>query len=353
MISSLQLAWLKSDDIAAQHALLKRSPATGGVERNLPTLTLALQLFVEANEDPASSTNFAAGPGSDPVEPLLELLQLVTAPGRSNNDEGITTLSLLVLRTLKVLSRKRQNRERLGGAALPVLLRMVAPSEGVRVASEGANVLLNLCYEPAIVEALLRTTGVQQLLSLLSADDDDLQANAAGAIQSVSFIPAGRAAVLGSGGVAALAPLLRSSSARVLLRAAGAVHNLSSETGAIVQLRRGCSGPARRAAVARGLGWVGVAGSAAGTLQNVSREVASRLIIRSLDAVPPLARLLSSSDLQAQVCAAGALLNILGPDMANWPGGPAQRRALGRLMSSLMSMAIVYNSVFERVPVFS
>lgn len=54
-----------------------------------------------------------------------------------------------------------------------------------------------------------------------------------------------------------------------------------------------------------------------------------------------------------QVCAAGALLNILGPDMANWPGGPAQRKALGKLMSSLMAMAIVYNSVFEKVPLFS
>lgn len=224
-------------DIAQQHFHLKRS--RGGVERNLPTLTLALQLFVEANEDPSSSPNFCAGPDSDPVEPLLELLQLVTAPGRSNNDASCNMLSLLVLKSLKILSRKQQNRERLGGQALPMLLRMVAPPEGVRVAAEGANVLLNLCYEPTIVTALLQTTGVQQLLSLLSADDDDLQANAAGAIQSVSFVPAGRAAVLKCGGIAALTPLLESSSARVLLRATGAVHNLSSETGAISQLRQG------------------------------------------------------------------------------------------------------------------
>ena len=41
-----------------------------------------------------------------------------------------------------------------------------------------------------------------------------------------------------------------------------------------------------------------ICGSAAGALQNVSREVASRMIIREMDTVCPLADLLSSSDLQ-------------------------------------------------------
>ena len=39
-------------------------------------------------------------------------------------------------------------------------------------------------------------------------------------------------------------------------------------------------------------------GSAAGALQNVSREVASRMVVRELDAVCPLAELLSAPDLQ-------------------------------------------------------
>lgn len=43
-----------------------------------------------------------------------------------------------------------------------------------------------------------------------------------------------------------------------------------------------------------------ICGSAAGALQNVSREVASRMIIREMDTVCPLADLLSSSDLQVK-----------------------------------------------------
>ena len=44
-----------------------------------------------------------------------------------------------------------------------------------------------------------------------------------------------------------------------------------------------------------------VAASAAGTLQNVAREVAARLIIFDTDCVAPLAALLSSGDTTAQV----------------------------------------------------
>ena len=41
-----------------------------------------------------------------------------------------------------------------------------------------------------------------------------------------------------------------------------------------------------------------VCGSAAGALQNVSREVASRMVVRELDTVCPLAELLAAPDLQ-------------------------------------------------------
>lgn len=44
-----------------------------------------------------------------------------------------------------------------------------------------------------------------------------------------------------------------------------------------------------------------IAGSAAGALQNVSREVASRMMIAELDVAAPLARLLSSEEVSVQV----------------------------------------------------
>lgn len=53
---------------------------------------------------------------------------------------------------------------------------------------------------------------------------------------------------------------------------------------------------------------IAIKGSAAGTFQNISRETASRLSLQHLGAVEPLVRLLRVSDIQAQICAAGALL---------------------------------------------
>lgn len=47
--------------------------------------------------------------------------------------------------------------------------------------------LLNACYEPVNVEALLSGPGVSQLLLFLMEDDQEVAANAAGAIQSICF----------------------------------------------------------------------------------------------------------------------------------------------------------------------
>lgn len=91
-----------------------------------------------------------------------------------------------------------------------------------------------------------------------------------------------------------------------------------------------------------------IAASAAGALQNVAREVASRMVICDTDCVKPLADLLSSPNVQAQVCAAGALLNILGPTLSQVDG--AQRGALCKIMSLAVSLAAVYDSCFHKIP---
>lgn len=83
-----------------------------------------------------------------------------------------------------------------------------------------------------------------------------------------------------------------------------------------------------------------------------------------LSAVPPLARLLSAPDVQAQVCASGALLNIVGPDLDRRETAdprraaalladssrPSQRRSLGRLMALAMAAAAIYDCVYEQAP---
>ena len=64
-----------------------------------------------------------------------------------------------------------------------------------KIAGEGANVILNLCYEKENVDLVLLCDGVPPLVRLLSTNDNDLQANAAGAIQSISFQEDGRSKV--------------------------------------------------------------------------------------------------------------------------------------------------------------
>ena len=57
-------------------------------------------------------------------------------------------------------------------------------------------------------------------------------------------------------------------------------------------------------------------GSAAGALQNLSRETASRLMIRKLDAVEPLLHLLVAAETQSQICAAGKVPNAISFQVA-------------------------------------
>eukprot|EP00955_Chlamydomonas_euryale_P088665 364401-Chlamydomonas_euryale.AAC.5 len=52
-----------------------------------------------------------------------------------------------------------------------------------------------------------------------------------------------------------------------------------------------------------------------------------------------------------QVCAAGALLNIMGPDLDAGDCGPrATRRALGHVMSLILAAAMLHDAVWEKRP---
>ena len=76
----------------------------------------------------------------------------------------------------------------------------------------------------------------------------------------------------------------------------------------------------------------------------MSREVASRKLIRESDAVPALMGLLFGDEMQAQKCAAGALLNILGPEAGPSVDDP-RRKALGKLLSQGMALSHAYSTV--------
>ena len=82
-------------------------------------------------------------------------------------------------------------------------------------------------------------------------------------------------------------------------------------------------------------------GSAAGALQNLSRETTARKEIRDLGAVVPLTDLLFGDDVQSQVCAAGAVLNLLGPDLGAETESNEKRQGFKKLLSMAISIGMI------------
>jgi hypothetical protein len=190
-----------------------------------------------------------------------------------------------------------------------------------------------------------------------------------------------------------LSPRLRRPSLKVQTRAVGAVHNISSEPEARAAPRQPTTGCGRLAAslsrccavallrccafallrccvvallltprvrsalqaikMIRRLDGIGpliallrapsaaVCGSAAGALQNLSRESSARREIREMGAVVPLADLLFGDDVQSQVCAAGAILNLLGPDLGPETETNEQRQGFKKLLSIALTIGMV------------
>nr|XP_024377802.1 vacuolar protein 8-like [Physcomitrium patens] len=258
---------------------------------------------------------------------------------------------LQFLTQLKVLSRKETNRKALGQKAIAQLLKHLSDhSVDTKILAEGANVVLNVCYERDNVRALLACGGASTLVEFLTSKDEELQANAAGALQSICFQPEGRTVVRSLGAIPPLVDLLSSGSLNVRARAVGALHNISSDEDSIRVIRR-----------RGGIRWLVrllhhtqpcVCGSAAGALQNVSREVASRLLIRDSDAINSLIKLLQSTEVQTQVCAAGALLNVLGPELCDegnpTPQGLKRREAFVKTITLILVASIIKQTVFTK-----
>lgn len=355
-------------------------------------LILSLQAFVEQNDDPTHSLHYTSM--SNIPDKAENAFRLLAQNQRHSADPSV--LSLLV-RSVKILSRKECNRTEHGSVLVPRLLDLIhcGCATDKPLHSEAASALLNLCYERTNVSVLLQYDGIERLADiLLSAHDCTSRAAAAGAVQSVCYQREGRVAARDTGVIEGLVASLKSdSSLRVQARCAGALHNASSDPGSIKPIRRASGIPALVNLLSSDN--ASVCAPAAGALQNLSREPASRQAAKELQAAPYLTRLASSSDVHSQVCAAGALLNILGPTVesdgsdasstkthegsstatlrcgnAKGRSGPGtsesylgakkecddtatsksgehdKRHALGRILSSLLTLSASYDAMF-------
>ena len=91
------------------------------------------------------------------------------------------------VQVLKILSRRRDNRLQIGRQGIQIVFQHLSSIVSKPVAAEAANIILNVCYERASVALVVQCRGVDTLVSCLSDSNADLQANAAGAIQSICF----------------------------------------------------------------------------------------------------------------------------------------------------------------------
>eukprot|EP00241_Pyramimonas_parkeae_P006545 CAMPEP_0114249152 /NCGR_PEP_ID=MMETSP0058-20121206/13980_1 /TAXON_ID=36894 /ORGANISM="Pyramimonas parkeae, CCMP726" /LENGTH=329 /DNA_ID=CAMNT_0001362659 /DNA_START=492 /DNA_END=1481 /DNA_ORIENTATION=+ len=292
--------------------------------------------FVSSNENPMTSPNFQMQGGDE----MHHLVKMARHPAVEDNPE----LTLMVLKVFKILSRKQNNREQFGERGIRAVLRFMQTPRNAKIAAEGSNVILNVCYEKDNVKLVLRCGGAPPLVTFLQSSDLDLQANAAGAIQSISFQEEGRVQCRECDAIPHVLALLATDNDKVKTRAVGAIHNMSSDAETIRIIRRQEGIPLLIDLLHSPNS--AICGSAAGALQNVSREVASRCIIRDGGAVQPLSLILVGSDMQAQVCAAGALLNILGPDVGEEKDDKS-RKGLTKLITCCILLGICYEGIFE------
>ncbi|KAJ1623446.1 armadillo-type protein [Pavlovales sp. CCMP2436] len=321
--------------LAAVDALLARHP--DAIESRPNKLLAALGEFVAANEKPATSPNFATG-AADDVRAIAPLLRAAL----DGNSEVHERLCEMLLRAFKILSRKVPNRLPLGSRTLPAICAALASPPSERAASEAANTLLNVCYEADCVAQALRHGALSPLVSMLASARPELQATAAGAIQSIAYQKAGREAANDAGAAELLVPLLDDTEPHVAARAVGAVHNLSSDVRAIGPLREvGAIAPLVRLLRANA---AGPCASAAGALQNLAREPLARAELQRLGAAVPLTDLLYANDEGCRHCAVGALLNLIGPDL----GEETDANATRVLFKRVLGMAVALGELHAR-----
>lgn len=95
------------------------------------------------------------------------------------------TIIYLILSTLKILSRKSENRKNIQFSVIDAICTVLNSPKNNRIACEASNVILNICYEKENVKTAIECGCIPPLIAFLTSSDSFLQSAAAGAIQSI------------------------------------------------------------------------------------------------------------------------------------------------------------------------
>jgi|EP00945_MAST-04E_sp_MAST-4E-sp1_P005300 hypothetical protein len=300
--------------------------------------------FIDGNAVAASSPNLSNGLRQDALTGLMMLF----AQKKMHSTPDICYCSL---KCLKILLRKLGNRTAMTNKLIDNIVIIMEQPQSEDIATECSNVCLNMCYETDNVEKLIDAGGIAPLHNFLKWDNVLLKTSAAGAIQSICFQEYGRVAVReSSDAIGSLVQLMKSQDPLLLARAVGAIHNISSDRFSIHLVREAGGLPILVDHLRTPN--TGIPASAAGALQNMSREVASQAILNENEKVrESLADLLFGNDETAVSCAVGALLNILGDELGPESDSNETRKAFKKMLADSIAMGAVWQACFETMDV--
>lgn len=263
----------------------------------------------------------------DNPQPMVEVLVGLGERAESHRD-----LMFWGARFLRILSRKPTN-QRFFDEGIVKLSNMVFSIGDNELKIEMCSVLLRILSYVPFSRIVLREpepffTG---LLECFQSIDENLSMSATAALQSFGYHQGGKEFICSRNvHVKAIAMMLeRPVGSGLFNRLLGFLHNVSSEGVVVKSLRD--SGAINEVLEAIGIRpYSSMTIDAAGIIQNVARDESCRKRLIEGEAVDSLMGLIMSGDVQIQVRAVGAILNLLSPMCDDVNG---LKQALSRLIA--------------------
>jgi len=246
----------------------------------------------------------------DNPQPVIDVLLQIKSPFAPHID-----FYKCGARYLRILSRKPANYQFFEGTCIRVVNIMFSinnPSLSTEVCHILHRILSHLPYVRLVLKD--PESFFISLFMCLQNQDESLSVAAAAAFQSFAYHQPGKQFICGkSVHVKALSLMLeRPITSPLFAGLMGFLHNMSSEVVVIKSIRE--SGAITEIIEALNLKPISsLTVDAAGLVQNIAREDESRKKLLEGGVIDALLNLTVSNDLQAQVRAVGAILNILSP----------------------------------------
>ncbi|OHS93220.1 hypothetical protein TRFO_40487 [Tritrichomonas foetus] len=271
---------------------------------------------------------FVNDPDPDNPQLVVNVLLLITPPFDPHLD-----LIKAGTRYIRILSRKPANFKYFD-ASTARLINILFSIKDDSLSIEACHILLRtLSFLPYLKIVLQDPEALYQYLftALQNDNNSELAVAAAAAFQSFAFHQPGKQYICGKNLHVKVISLMleRALNSPLSARLIGILHNMSSEPVVVRCIRE--SGAITEILEALDLKPISsLTVDAAGLVQNLAREDESRKKLLDGGVVDMLLNLTVSSDLQAQVRAVGAILNLLGPSCSDTN---SLKQALARLIA--------------------